>query len=108
MKLFNLFSTTIFILLVNTISAKKIYVNNNATVGDVYTTAVGAAGNNGTTTATPKLTLAQAYGIAVAGDTIYVDKGTYNDVSLNFTISLQGTIVNTNVCNFVGKEFVRF
>jgi hypothetical protein len=36
--------------------AKKVYVNDNSTTGDIYTSAIGAAGNNGTTTATPKLT----------------------------------------------------
>ncbi|MCF8423937.1 MAG: hypothetical protein K9H41_06305, partial [Bacteroidia bacterium] len=68
--------------------AKKIYVNDNSLIGDVYTTAVGAAINNGTTTATPKLTLTQAYSIASSGDTIYVDAGTYNnDKNINITIN---------------------
>jgi gliding motility-associated-like protein len=53
------------------------YVNDNSTSGDVYCTAVGNDTNNGTSPSTPKLTLNAAYAAAVAGDVIYVDKGTF-------------------------------
>ena len=53
------------------------YVNDNSPSGDVYCTAVGNDTNNGTSPSTPKLTLNAAYAAAVAGDVIYVDKGTF-------------------------------
>jgi hypothetical protein len=64
---------------------QNFYVNDNSTTGDVYCTAVGNSANNGTTVNTPKITLAAAYSIASAGDYIYVDAGTYNDVGINVT-----------------------
>ena len=88
------------------VNAKKVYVNDNSTTGDIYTSAVGAAGNNGTTTATPKLTLAQALAISVNGDTILVDKGNY--VSINNAINVQVTIIGAGSGNtiFTGNATV--
>jgi hypothetical protein len=88
------------------VNAKKVYVNDNSTTGDIYTSAIGAAGNNGTTTATPKLTLAQALAISVNGDTILVDKGNY--ISINNAINVQVTIIGAGSGNtiFTGNATV--
>jgi hypothetical protein len=88
--------TTIMIFLITlTGLSTNYYVNDNSTVGDVYCTAVGASGNNGTSKSTPKQTLTQinsAYTLA-SGDTVFVDAGTYtNDKALSFTkgFTIQG------------------
>ena len=98
MKLFKILFVSMLFFATH-MSAKKIYVNNNSTVGDVFTFSVGLAANNGTTTTTPKLTLAQAYGVAVAGDTIYIDKGTYNDNTLTLGKAL--TIIGAGTGNTI-------
>ena len=67
--------------------AKKVYVNDNSTTGDIYTSAIGAAGNNGTTTATPKSLLLDAISVAALGDTIYIDAGSYNEANINITLN---------------------
>ena len=54
------------------------YVNDNSTTGDVYTSAIGVAGNTGTT-ASPFATISDAITAASAGDVIYVDAGTYTE-----------------------------
>jgi hypothetical protein len=54
----------------------QLYVNDTSLVGDIYTTAVGNDGNNGTS-ADPFATIAKAMSIAKPGDTIWVDAGTY-------------------------------
>jgi hypothetical protein len=96
----------IFLFFAIQVSAKKVYVNDNSTTGDIYTSAIGAAGNNGTTTATPKLTLAQALAISVNGDTILVDKGNY--ISINNAINVQVTIIGAGSGNtiFTGNATV--
>jgi hypothetical protein len=56
------------------------YVNDAATPGDEYTTAVGDNANDGKTPSTPMASLAallRAYDLD-AGDVIYVDTGVYN------------------------------
>lgn len=55
------------------------YVNDNALVGDIYTTAVGQQTNWGTSPDVPKASIAkllETWDIE-PGDTIYVDTGTY-------------------------------
>ena len=83
MNKYLLFFVTLIFCSTGSLLAKKIYVNDNSTTGDIYTSAVGNAANNGTTTATPKLTFAQAFTVAAAGDTIYIDKGTFNENTIN-------------------------
>ncbi len=75
-------------LLLSSISfANSWYVNDGSTSGDVFTTAVGNNGNAGTPAA-PFLTVQFAIGAASAGDTIYVDAGTYTDGDININKSL--------------------
>ena len=60
--------------------AKNWYLNDGSLVGDVYCTAVGAAGNTGLSPSSPKLltgtsnVLQTVFNSATAGDIIYIDK----------------------------------
>lgn len=67
----------------------NIYVNDSATTGDVYCTAVGNNANNGFTPSTPKLTLTAALAIANNGDIVYIDTGTSGEDSISITKSVQ-------------------
>lgn len=58
-------------------NARDIYVNDASTAGDVFTTAVGSDSNAGTAAA-PYANLSKALSVAVDGDRIIVDSGTYN------------------------------
>uniref|UniRef100_UPI003341AD71 hypothetical protein n=1 Tax=Flavobacterium sp. TaxID=239 RepID=UPI003341AD71 len=89
----NFFKFKSFILLVtllffsNAFSANW-YVNDNSTTGDVYCTAAGNNTNIGTSPATPKLTLLEAYTAAAPGDTIFIDTGTYSGTgNINLTVA---------------------
>lgn len=73
----------------------KFYVNNNTVTGDVFTTAVGNNTNTGVASA-PFATIDYAYSIAQAGDTIYVDAGTYDMGGLTYTFSKAVTLLGTN------------
>ncbi len=67
--------------------AVNYFVNDASTTGDVFCTAVGNAGNAGTTRNAPKLTLANmltTYSASfVFGDTIFIDAGSYSDKDLS-------------------------
>ena len=78
-----------------------IYVNNTATTGDVYCTAVGNNANSGLTPALPKLTVAAAIGVASAGDIIYVDTGTYGDdtIPINKAVTIIGAGTGNTIFN---------
>lgn len=66
------------------------YVNDNATSGDVFTTAIGNDANPGSAAA-PFGTIQFAINTAVNGDTIYVDAGTYiGDVQITKEVTLLG------------------
>ncbi len=68
----------------------KIYVNDNSTSGDIFTTAVGNNSNSGVKTA-PVATINYAISIAQAGDTIVVDAGTYvENVVVNKSVTIRG------------------
>ena len=71
----------------------KLYVNNNSTTGDVFTSAIGSNANPGTP-ALPFATLDFALSVAKAGDSIYVDAGAY--VTPNITIDKAITILGSN------------
>ncbi|MCF6133228.1 hypothetical protein [Flavobacterium wongokense] len=57
------------------------YINDGDTKGDIYTTGIGDDSNNGTSSATPKLTIWDTYAKAQDGDTIIIDMGKYKDLS---------------------------
>ena len=61
-------------------AATTFYINDNATKGDIYTTAIGNDSNDGTTSATPKLSIWATYKKAQEGDTIIIDTGIYNEL----------------------------
>lgn len=87
------FSTFLIILIFSSSSALagRWYVNDNSTVGDVFTSAVGSDLNNGSAAA-PFATLTYALTQYSAGDTIYVDAGNYieNDVIIPADLTLRG------------------
>ena len=62
-------------------AATTFYINDNATKGDIYTTAIGNDSNDGKTSATPKLSIWATYKKAQEGDTIIIDTGIYNELS---------------------------
>lgn len=70
----------LFIITATVFSQTSYYVNDNSTTGDVFTSAVGNDLNVGTAAA-PFATLAKAYQTAVAGDIIYMDAGTYDNIA---------------------------
>ena len=101
----------LFILLSTTTWASKYYVNDGSTSGDVFCTAVGATTNNGTSAATPKLTLASvlsSYSSSfAAGDTIFVDAGAYSDNNLNCPkngVVIQGAGMNNTIFTCSGSD----
>lgn len=68
----------------------KFYVNDADITGDVFTTEVGNDANSGIPSA-PLATIAAALTRASAGDTIYVDAGTYiGNVVINKSVALLG------------------
>ncbi|WP_136152825.1 hypothetical protein [Flavobacterium sangjuense] len=73
------------------INATTFYVNDNSIKGDVYTTAIGNDSNDGTSPDKPKLTILSAYEIAKEDDTIIVDIGNYNEISLKGEFSFENT-----------------
>jgi hypothetical protein len=56
----------------------KYYVNDNSTTGDIFTSAIGNNSNSGSAAA-PFATLSYAVSQVKAGDTIYVDAGTFTE-----------------------------
>lgn len=66
------------------------YVNDGSLTGDVFTTAIGNDANTGTS-ADPFATVQFAINTAAAGDTIYVDAGTYS--SADITVSKTGIVL---------------
>lgn len=68
---------------IGSVKAGSWYVNDASTTGDVFTTAIGNDANPGTA-ASPFATIQFAITTAVAGDTIYVDAGSYTgDVTIS-------------------------
>jgi len=55
------------------------FINNNSTVGDIYTTAQGSDSNLGTSPGAPKFSLKSVFDTHTvqAGDIVYADTGTY-------------------------------
>lgn len=79
-----------------------LYVNDNLTGGDVFTTAVGNNANPGTASA-PFRDINYAISIAQAGYTIYVDAGTYDEqVIVNKALTINGPASSKPVVNFTG------
>ncbi|HEX4958165.1 MAG TPA: DUF1565 domain-containing protein, partial [Lacibacter sp.] len=72
----------------------KFYVNDADITGDVFTTKIGDDANSGIPSA-PLLTINAAITKASAGDTIFVDAGTYNLAS-PLTINKSITILGSN------------
>ncbi|MBS1741643.1 MAG: T9SS type A sorting domain-containing protein [Bacteroidetes bacterium] len=67
-------------------TANSWYVNDGSLTGDVFTTAIGNDANAGTAAA-PFATIQFALDNAAAGDTIYVDAGTYTEATITIAKS---------------------
>ena len=83
------------------------YVNDASLVNDVYTSAVGNAGNDGLTTTTPRDSIQDildTYDLE-PGDTVYVDTGTYV-LSSTITISVADSGVPGNLVTIQGSTHV--
>ncbi|HLO81936.1 MAG TPA: hypothetical protein VK166_13305, partial [Chitinophagaceae bacterium] len=77
-------------------SQNTYYVNDNSTVGDVFTTAVGSDINPGSAAA-PYATLVKAFATAQNGDIIYVDAGTFAaGITISRSVSIKGANYNIN------------
>jgi ELWxxDGT repeat protein len=74
----------------------KFYVNDNSQAGDVFTTTVGNDANSGIPSS-PLLTINAALTKAQAGDTIFVDAGTYiESLIVNKQVVLRGAKFGQN------------
>lgn len=85
------FLSSLFVLAgIQSTHAATLYVNDNSTSNDIYTTAIGNDTNSGTPSA-PYLTIQAAVDAASDGDTVYVDAGYYNEnVSINKELTFLG------------------
>jgi parallel beta-helix repeat protein len=73
------------------ITPADFYVNDNSTLNDRFTTAIGNDGNMGTTTS-PLATINKAISLATTGNNIWVDAGTYvEDVAIDKAVNLYGS-----------------
>jgi gliding motility-associated-like protein len=96
----------LFLIATSPVFAATFYVNDNSTSGDVFCTSIGNNGNDGLSPSNPKLTLANAFSAASSGDTILIDKGTYNEINLNLSKAI--TIIGAGPGNtiFTGNATV--
>lgn len=78
---------------IDPLNAQTIYVNDNSTTGDVYTTAIGNDNLGSGTATAPYATISKAIFVATAGTTIKVDAGIYSSA---FTINKNLTVMGTN------------
>jgi len=72
-----------------TVYGTKLYVNNNSTTNDVFTSAVGNNANYGTP-ASPFATLQFALSVSRSNDTIYMDAGDY---TFNGNLDSNGMVI---------------
>ncbi len=89
------------------ISAADWYVDDTSNSNDVYT--IGSAnGNDGAvgTALAPFATLAQAISSASNGDTIFVDAGNYNQVSVNINKSVSIIGASSGITVFTGNASI--
>ncbi|MEK8022641.1 MAG: NosD domain-containing protein, partial [Candidatus Hydrogenedentota bacterium] len=63
------------------------YVNDSSTSGDSFTSAVGLVANHGLLPSAPKRGLAGVIPYLTAGDTVYIDAGTFQDSNLVLSVS---------------------
>ena len=68
-------------------AATTFYINDKATKGDIYTTAIGNDLNDGITLGSPKLSITATYQKAEKGDTIIIDTGSYIELSTKGILS---------------------
>jgi LruC domain-containing protein len=108
---------TITLFLGMSASASKWYINDASVVGDVFCSKMGTTGGTGTA-ANPFLTLNSAIVKAVAGDTIFIDAGTYSgsgnrDLTVNIKnlnvigAGMAKTVFDNNNAGTTGRYFLK-
>ena len=90
-KKYHYLSLCLILFTVQKSAASTFYINDNATKGDIYTTAIGNDSNDGTTVSTPKLSIWATYQKAQEADTIVIDTGSYNELSTKGVLSFYNT-----------------
>ena len=104
----------LFFLITYNANAKKWYVNDGSQTGDIYCTAIGAAGNSGLIPSKPMATLGAAIAAASAGDTIYVDAGTWGatgtytaiNININKAVKIIGAGTGNTIFNDNGGDHI--
>ncbi len=79
-QIFSRFVVVLVVFISSFANAKDIWINDNSLLGDVNCTAIGNDGNSGTTNS-PYLSIKKALAVAVSGDVIHVEVGTYTGTS---------------------------
>jgi len=75
--------------------SRKLYVNDGSLSGDVLTTAIGNDLNSGAPNA-PFATLTYAFSKAQAGDTIFIDAGSYDQLGATLLVNKAITVAGPN------------
>lgn len=88
---------------------KKYYVNDGSTTGDVYCSAIGNIGANGTSPSSPARTIQQIINTYTLGpgDTVFIDTGNYNSTSM-FGTTYEYTIYISNSDNGNSSSYLVF
>ncbi|MGX5855014.1 right-handed parallel beta-helix repeat-containing protein [Dyadobacter jiangsuensis] len=78
---------------------KIIYVNDNATANDKFTTATGNDSNSGTSAGSPFASLSKAMAEAASGDRILLDAGTYlaSSLTVKSGVKIIGTASDNSI-----------
>jgi LruC domain-containing protein len=89
--LFKFWSLLLFLAASFSLSAQTIYVNDNSTTGDLYTTAIGNDVSGTGSASAPYATIQKAITVAVSGSTIQVDVGIFATAfTINKKLIIQG------------------
>ncbi|MFM7023437.1 MAG: gliding motility-associated C-terminal domain-containing protein [Flavobacteriales bacterium] len=90
-------------------AANKWYVNDGFTAGDVYCSAIGNNANPGTAAA-PFLTVTHVISnkVLAAGDTVFIDAGTYSDNLMMNTNADGGSALSQLVFKGAGSSLSKF
>lgn len=83
--------------------SRKIYVNDNAANGDVYTSAPGNDNAGKGIPSAPYATLTKAISVSAAGDKIFADAGVYDEqVIINTSVSIIGAGNKKSILQYSG------
>jgi hypothetical protein len=103
----------IFIISMYQVSAQTIYVNDNSTTNDIYTSKAGSDGSSADgSSSKPYLTFSMAMSVAPAGSTIIVDAGTYTytaGITISKALTFRGANFGANGSSGtrIGESIIR-